>query len=960
MTATPPNIASQIETIRRRIASDPNNAGLQVEAREAVQRFAQHLERALAWLRQGLLHEASAYSDDCGNLARCLIDMLADETFIAAIPETQSLPTRTHIEPLIMAPVDAGRDESLIDTWIAENVLCLSMETRLASLQALRHAQPREQRWTTLATPFVDTAIESIQDEVDSVVASGDGQAMQSMQRRLAAMGIASSNNGARAVHRLERAWNARQDAEAKKTAAQTSMAMHLAWAAMDVNTAQQLRAQWQSIVELGEVDSAAMSVANPVEQWLDGLAGRITRRRHESTLVDELERSLDEERHVADLERQYAALQRQDIAVPPRVATRLGLRLAEHRSARRRRWTVAMAVVAGMAAILIVAIVVTGEARRREFRASLVEQTVAHQLEDDDPNGALRTLEDALDKGTIDSETARPIAARIKQERASWANRFNIAKAHHDRAIELLGQENSESMIVQAEHALRDAAAALPRGEDLDLTDTQERLRLRRVAWTAAQREVLRPRLTAIDTVIATPLPDSNDTVAWTTRREAMATALAQLASISSEPIAAESDLQSQLQRRRIVLTRLHAEAAEQLRLLQQLEQLMLALQRIPASEQAWAAIWEALLAEHSTQLSHMRPLKDWNDGLHDAQAGTAVQHWREHVYPELLVAGLIGDSPPAGDLGIVADRLRDHLELTQNTDSPYATIARKLLEQSGDENSSERAAQTLSNAMLEDLYRVPLSSGGVLYRRSNLNASTPLAHAIGSTSDLPLGPTELSPADLPDGVGPQGSLTRVGSSDLISKAIDAMATGAPAAKTLLGLLEELEQEDDPDGIVNPLARLATLEAIQQFIGTGESASALNQWLALAKRTDSPLLRNWPKLSMEGTRQSRRELIRELQRKLAGAPTPQALRVAMAAPALDVQAKTSPAAPAAVLLYKNGVWTVLGTLPQRAFVLQATPGRESRFVPLGVDADGTVNPPPDCLVLPTLIFERK
>ena len=97
-----------------------------------------------------------------------------------------------------------------------------------------------------------------------------------------------------------------------------------------------------------------------------------------------------------------------------------------------------------------------------------------------------------------------------------------------------------------------------------------------------------------------------------------------------------------------------------------------------------------------------------------------------------------------------------------------------------------------------------------------------------------------------------------------------------------------------------------------------------------------------------------------ELQRKLAGAPTPQALRVAMAAPALDVQAKTSPAAPAAVLLYKNGVWTVLGTLPQRAFVLQATPGRESRFVPLGVDADGTVNPPPDCLVLPTLIFERK
>ncbi len=960
MTVMASHIAAQIETIRRRIASDPNNAGLQAEARETVQCLALHIERVMAWLRKGLLHEASAYSDDCGNLARCLVDMLADEAFVAVIPEVQSLPPRTAIEPLIMAPVDAGRDEHLINTWIAESVLCLPMETRLTSLQAMRHAQPREQRWATLAAPYVDKVIESIQDEIDSVVASGDAQAMQSMQRRLAVMGIASSNNGARAVHRLERAWNARQDAESAKTAAQTSMAMHLAWAAMDIDQAQQLRTKWQSIVDLGDVDSAAMSVANPVEQWLDGLAGRITRRGHESTLIDELERGLDEERDVADLERQYAALQRQDITVPPRVATRLGLRLVEHRSARRRRWAVAMAVVAGMAAILIVAIVVTGEARRREFRASLVEQTVAHQLEDHDPNGAMRTLEDAIDKGTIDSETARPIVTRIRQERASWVERFNAAKAHHDRAIELLDQEDTETMFVQAEQALREASASLPRGEDLDLTDTQERLRLRRIAWTHAQREALLPRLAPLDTVIATQLPNATDTSAWTARREAIATALAQLELILSEPVAAESDLQSQLHRRRIVLTRLHVEAVEQLRLLQQLEQLILALQRIPASEQAWAAIWEALLAEHSTHLSRMRPLKDWNDGLHDAQAGTAVQHWREHVYPELLAAGLIGDAPRAGDLGIVSDRLRDHLELTQNIHSPYATVAQDLLQRVDGENPAQQAAQILSNAMLEDLFRVPLSSGGVLYRRSNLNASTPLAHAIGSISDLPLGPTELLPADLPVGVGPQGSLMRVGSSDLISKAIDALTTDAPPDETLLGLLEELEQEDDPDGVINPLARFATLQAIEQCIGTGESASALNQWLANAQRADSPLQDNWPKSSRQGTRQERRELIRSLRRTLADAPTLQALRVALAAPILNLQAKASPAAPAAVLLNQNGVWTVLGTLPQRAFVLQSTPGRESQFVPLGVHADGRVNPPPDCLMLPTLIFERK
>jgi len=100
--------------------------------------------------------------------------------------------------------------------------------------------------------------------------------------------------------------------------------------------------------------------------------------------------------------------------------------------------------------------------------------------------------------------------------------------------------------------------------------------------------------------------------------------------------------------------------------------------------------------------------------------------------------------------------------------------------------------------------------------------------------------------------------------------------------------------------------------------------------------------------------------LNRRLQRALGLAPSPQALQAALAAPAIDLQAKASPAAPAAVLLHRNGGWDVLGTVPQRAVLVQSTPGRGSRFVVLPVSADGKVDPPPNCLTLPTLIFEQK
>jgi hypothetical protein len=951
-------ITDHIADLRRRFDAAPTDATVIKEAAEAVEHLQCDVNRVLTWLRSGHLHEAAAYAHDAGNLARCVVDLQSDTAFMEAVPGASSLPDRTGIEPLVMAPVEAGRNESDVDLWIGACVVQAHLEERLSALTALKIAQPREAIWSDLATPLTDSAVSQLDGRLQEVLEQDDAGQLNDMQSHLVALGLATEGRGAKAIHKIEARLRTLQTAETAEQAADLAMQLHLAWAAMDAEGAMQLHEQWRSLLEQDEVGAASKAIAAPVLGWLDARQLRDAARHKSQALVDDLERGLDENAELPDLERRYATLQRKEIAVPGRITTRLAHRLAEQRAARRRRWTVSMGAVAGLAAIVIVAILVADRARRQELLSSNVEQAINRQLEVDDPSGAQQTLQDALAAAHIDSTIGDALGARIARAHDAWADRFNAAREHLAQAESLLEQPDSEATFEGIDNAIRKAKDVKPANADLELDGVLDRLRTRRIAWEKVQREVLRPRLVALDSIIGTAPPAAHDQSAWSARRDTMAEALAELALIATEPIAAQADLQSDLQRRRISIQALRDEADEIVTGLSEAQGLWTALQSPPATESVWVDTWEPLIESHGQLMQRAQPLKTWHAGLRDARAALAVQHWREQVLPELIVAGLIGGGA-AGDTGTARDRLLEHLETSKAHTTPYAAIAKQLLAVTGGDDPNEAALRVLEESGLADLYRLPLSNGGVMYRRGAGGAEADTARAIVGTKDLSVPAGELVEAVLPGNVAPAGSLMSIGSSIALGTAIEAMQHGESAPTAIMSLLDAVESADPGDGVVDAQIRYVAMKALAIWLGPTTSHEGLDQWIQQANRAESPLRENWPRLSLRGTKSQRREMLRGLGRLLATAPSSTALDQLVKAPEQQRAAATRAAAPAAVLLYRNGRWMVEGPLPADPYLVRVQPGRGSTFIRLTVKSDGTVLPPPDLPAVPALVFRR-
>ncbi|MCH2135847.1 MAG: hypothetical protein MK101_04595 [Phycisphaerales bacterium] len=930
------------------------------EVNHALDEFSLHLNRALVWVRDDRLIDATTLNDECGNLAAGLLELREDADFCKAFQRVSSLPDRASIEPLVLAPVHAARDQSLVDAWIAANVQGAPLADRLRALTALRRAQPRERLWPSLLSDLVDSAVDDLQTQADSVIASGNHADLVRLQQQLLDMGLANSGRGTRLLHALETELIGARKEQAQSQARSVAMDMHLAWAAMDIDAAQQARSRWASLLDADDVDASIRAMAEPVERWLASQAQVAAQTQVQTALIDDLERRLDEQRDVADLEQQYATLQRQGVPVPPRVVRRLSIRLDEHRAARRRRWAVAMGVVSGLAAIVIVAILVAGEARRREFAAALVEQTITRQLEDGDPAGASITLQQAIEDDSIDANLGATLSSRIDVAQARWDERLERARSLHTEALSLLEQSDSEALFLQIEAALQEAEDQMPSEDAIDLSAAQASLRSRRLAFAQALREALRPRLVALDEVIAKPAPPDGDKAGWAQREQEVALAITALEAINSEPIAAQTDIQEQLERRRITLTRLHKTAQTRIHALSSLESLLASLAKTPSSETHWADTWGRLMVNHAGQLQRLgAPMPDWQDGNRSAQAATAVQHWREHVHPELMLEGLLSGGPAQGTSSVAADRLRGHLERPDGADSPYRAIASQLIDALSSAGRGLDVADQLQATGFEDVIRVPLSTGGVLYRRSGLNPEDPIAAAITSTEDLTLPAMELLPASLPEGVDIAGSSTLTPSSVHLSAAIEQLHDGADPGETLLALLDTLEREENPDVVFAPIVRHAVLQSLGTLIPPGETSAPLHRWLADVGRAPSPVLANWPRDSLTGTRQTRTQYKRELGRTLSRAPTVSSLKAMLEAPTAELATKAAPAAPAAIMFHENGRWVVRGSLGQRPAILLIEPGKGGAFHQLFISPDGTPIPPDHTPKVPMLIYER-
>jgi len=954
------SLADRLADARRRVEATPDDQATVVEATALVNELGMHAKRVLSWLAKGNLYEAAAYADDCGNIASCIVDAQQDNGFSSAIAVVADLPSRRELEPLVLAPVDAGRDSQAVERWITACVIHAPLEDRLAAISALKDRQPTQRRWTTLSTPLTDAAIGQLDDRLQSVLESDDEQALCNMQQQLVDMGVTTEGRGAKAVMHIESRLQKIATVSQAGRVHETALKMHCAWAAMDPEEARAQLKIWQVLGDSTEIEATSQVIANPPIAWLKALQARDDAKRKSGAMVDDLERALDENRPMDDLERRYANLQRMEVTVPNHVITRLSHKITEHRASRRRRWTVSMGVVAAIAVVVIVAILVGDRARRQEVLAANVERAVTDQLTADDPHNAQQTLQDAIAAGHIDATLGESIGARIERHRQGWVERFNTARDHFSQATALLGEDDSEANFDAIDDALDQAKAALPKkGADLDFDAARSQVRERRMAWRTARRLELQPRFEALNALRSSTEPSPRDAAAWAERQQAFAQGLSELNSIASLPIAAESDVQTTIQQLRTTLNKGHEKAAGVVDGLEQAGVLLTQLQKMPANETAWAGTWTALVDTHAQMLTGLLPLKDWHDGRRDAIAAAAVQHWREQVVPELLVAGLLGTGPRAADSAVASDRVREHLELTESTSTPYLNVANRLLANAGGDSVSDTALDALLDARLTDLYRLPLNSGGVLYRRGMLNANDQTAHAIVGTEDLSVPVGELVGATLPDGTLPAGSLMAVAESVLLEQAIKAIADGAPASKSMLALLEQLETIPDGDPVINAHIRLAVLRAIRTMLGDAGKDSALDKWLDTAARSDSPLRENWPRVSYRGTKSDRRALIRGLARIVAEAPTPLALQDAMEAPMQSFQHDARAAAPSGILLYSADGWTTIGTMPADPFLIRVMPGQGTQFIKLKVEPSGRISPPANLPPVPTLIFSR-
>ncbi|MCH2137468.1 MAG: hypothetical protein MK074_00225 [Phycisphaerales bacterium] len=957
-------IAATIADLRRTIAAGSTDSDTLAHATTAVETLAMHCRRALDWADRGCIHEAAAYAEDCGNLAKCVVDLLADDNFTAAVHAVSNLPTRAQLEPLVLAPVEASRAEDEVTSWMAACVRRDALQARLRAITRLKRAQPRVTRWVQMAVPLIDAAADSMDRRLQSVIESADVDAMRDMERELIDMGMATDGAGAKAVQQLQHILRS-ADSEAHATyMRQTAMHLHDAWAAMDHARACTLLEQWRTLCDAGPVPADVVPIATGPLAWLDQLSMRDAKVQQDKALVDDLERALDEERSINDLDRKVAALQRKSIAIPQRVLARFTHRLAEHRAAKRRRWGIAMGAIACVAVVIIVGILVGDRARHQRLVAANIEQAVNEQLDGDDPAAAMRTLQDAIDQSHIDATSSEVLKAKIDRHREDWNERYATARGHAVRATEALQGPDSESMFLVVEEALREARTTVPNGAALDLDAPTEALRARRQAWEQEQRRALQPRFEALNELVLLPKPGLRDIGAWEERLQIMANGLAELNAIAAEPVAVQSDVRSLIQQHRTNIQRMHDEAKGTIDGIHTASDLLQQLQFVPAGEDLWAAVWDQLVEEHAGMLSGLLPMKDWHDGRRDAAASRAVQQWREHVVPVLILAGLMGDGDTTPDPELIetaGDRLREHLELATEDKTPYANIATTLLTAAGAPDSRDLALHTLNGAYLLDLYKLPLSTSGVLYRRSNNLPDQELKNALTSIDDLDLPLSELAttPVEWPEGVTPSGSLTVVAESMLLEEAIDALDAGQPTAVVLLDTLNKLESLDDPDALANAQIRFVVLKAMHASLGDAAAGTALDTWITTASRGNSPLQSDWLKASWNGSRTARRELLRGSNRMLADAPSPAALNETLLAPAQAVKAAAAPAAPAAVLLYTAQGWDIIGTMPDDPAILRVGPGGVCTFNRLNTDANGRPLPPADLPAVPTLIFTR-
>jgi len=921
----------------------------------------QMVSRCVSWLERGLVFEAAALNADAGNLIGLLIRL---STGPIPVPEGLAIPNTQMLDRLARLPAIAADHRREFSAWVAANLTDGPLLERLAAISRLHALDPTNPAWRSSHEQLEHGAVAIWNDEVDRCIAEGDATSLAAAGRQADAMMLLTPG-GQRLLHKIDAAQGqaARDAAKAELTA--TADRLHVAWAAMDFDTARRLLAEWKRFDQ--RTNCGDDTDIRGVATWIEAESHKRRRQAHVQDLIADVVRALDELEPLSVVEQRYATLLREADHLPSAVEARVSHRIAEGRRQRARRYVVSILTIVAVACLVTTAMVVRQRSLDRPRAITQLAACIDSNLEE----GRLREAVDCWDEATRKDLTEAPqVSAR---------------RAAIDRAI--LDLEDAERRIVQqikeiqgdlsaAQLSLEEVDAYANRLAELepDVPRGSQPLHAAVLAEATARKgtliESLRREIKAELARIEHLAPEGHvaaaDLPAWRARRSELARALDTLAEVDLKNGLAGTDLQMRAARLDTRLRDLHTAAMQRIEQLEEVETVAAELRRIPISEATWIAAWQRLLELNPAFVHNIDP-NAWTEASEAALAAQATAHWRDHVLPIVEQAGILRLDAPvsAGAAGRAGTTLRAHLDLHDQY-SPYHDVAEHLADLAAavqDQASRGKLRQAVTEAGLLNLHRAP-QAGGYRYLRPEPG----LWLRVDSTLDLGMKPSSLVPLSADDFNSLYASPAVSPISSALLRGLDAWERyDVPSDAAILNLMTAGEAVNEADDLL----RLAAIRTLWQALldqgvpMSSELRDAGSAWLdSVEREAPGAAQADWPRLAQsdDASDDNRPQMqIRRQARYAAGnAPSSEMIERLHTGALRRATGQAGVRVIGGVMTPDIGGRLVVDLIDDslaRGEVL-AHDGRRWRWVPLPPLSDGdTLSPPKGVPLAPTIIF---
>lgn len=824
------------------------------ELEAACRATSQTLARCAAWTAAGAIREAAALNADAGNVIGLAVRLTRNS---AGAPSQLHLPDAELLETLTRIPADAAAHRDLVANWVDLNLREAPLDERLAAIRRLHLAEPTNIAWKCNHQDLEEAAVRLWEDEVTRCVAAGDPEGLRRLGEQIDAMGFLG-RGGQRMLHALDAARIEQQAEAATQELAPLAVALHLAWAAMDVPRARQAATMWRRAAEAARGDHG--QDVGPIFHWIESEDRRVAADLAIQNRIDDLVRALDELEPLRTIERRYAALRDDDAVIPPAVETRVAHRIAEERRRRTRSFVVALVAIIAFASVVTGILLI----RHRSIERTRTITNLAACIEQNLRDERLLDASDCWNQAVAAELTDAPLIAAHKAgiDRAAQTLQTRAAAAALD--IEAAGSllERDDASLLQIAEAIRLLEMAEPytsADSATMLRSVRSRADMLRVARLSEARAKRGSEFAEIEAILATDRPAQFDRAGWEARTDAIRRARHMLVLLRDRPAADQVDLQDRADRLAGRIEQSLKVATARVERIEEADRLIDALHTVPRSECRWHETWDDLLENHAALLSESST-GNWDAGRARSRAACAAQRWRETVLPILRRAGLWGEASETTqiDAGRAKTSLQTHLD-QYGMDSPYRFAAERLLplaEAAHHRSLGGGIRRSLESTGLLDLH-VASTKDGYRYLRP-LDGGW---RRIDSRADLTLEPRMLKPLSRSEELELYSHPTPAAISVALQEGLDSWeAQDMPTTAAVCELLRFVQESKEGDQLLLlaanqelwtiivdaslPLPVQSRTEAEDWLATLGGSAPAARRadWPAMAPQANAPI----------------------------------------------------------------------------------------------------------------------